>query len=462
MSDGSEKQARWHQVDKILGDALDQPAAERATLLDRACGSHSDLRHEIESLLRADAQSTSFLENRTRQIQEGLGDDGTEVGIRIGVYRLIQKIGQGGMGTVFLATRDDRQYRKQVAIKLLRGGAHDDHRQRFRQERQTLALLEHANIARLHDGGVTDDGRPYLVMEYIDGLPLDRYCDQHCLNIDRRVELLCTICAAVSHAHRNLLVHRDLKPDNILVNAEGEPKLLDFGIAKLLAAEHSPEMAHITRTGLRAMSPAYASPEQVRGDAVTTASDVYSLGVVLFELLTGRGPYRPKANSQHELDQAILEQVAPLASSMIGRDQNAPNDPSEPSPSAICQSRGTTPRELRRQLRGDLDTIVCKALRKEPDRRYGSAQELADDLRHHLEHRPVAARPDTFRYRLTKLARRNPLATLAWSAAALLLIGISLIASTMAVRIARERDFADRGWRSRKRSTPSTRWLPEC
>jgi len=283
------------------------------------------------------------------------------------------------MGAVYLAERDDREYRMRVAIKVLRSDLDSGSvAQRFRQERQILAELEHPNIARLLDGGSTDGGVPYFVMEHVEGVPIDAYCEARQLSLRQRLELFRTACAAVAHAHGKRVVHRDLKPGNILVTAEGTPKLLDFGIAKLLIAR--PASEH-TVTGTRVMTPEYASPEQWRGSPVTAASDVYSLGVVLDRLLTGRGPYRPTLSLPDEIGRAICE-----------------DDPEPPSAAAP---------QARHRLAGDVDAIVLKALRKEPERRYGSAEELSEDIRRHLEGRPVTARRDRLAYRADRLLRRN-------------------------------------------------------
>ncbi len=414
---------RWREVDRVFEAALDRPPGERPAFLDTACAGDAALRREVERLLAADAREVDFLDRPDDEVQ------------RLGPYRLLRAIGRGGMGTVFLAMRDDAQYQRLVAVKILRSGLEDTElRHRFLAERQILARLEHPNIARLYDGGSTEGGRPYLVMELIEGLPVDEYCDGHRLTVDQRLALFLPICSAVQWAHRNLLVHRDIKPANILVTAQGEPKLLDFGIAKQLepAAETDPR----TRTGLRVMTPSYASPEQVKGDAITTASDVYSLGVLLYELLAGRSPYQvEEAAPPYEFERAINEQEPEKPSTALVRSGT-------PSAEEIAAARSSRPAALRRRLSGDLDTIVLAALRKEPARRYESVAALAADLERHLHDLPVSARPDTLRYRGRKFVRRHRAAVTA--AAAVVLLVASLVASLFVQgrQTARERDKA--------------------
>ena len=307
------------------------------------------------------------------------------MGSRIGAYRLVGEIGRGGMSTVYLAVRDDDQFQKQVAIKLIRRGMDtEDMLDRFRHERQILANLEHPYIARLLDGGTAPDGRPFLVMEYLQGEPLDGYCRNQGLNLRARCRLFLKICEAVSFAHRNLVVHRDLKPGNILVGADGAPKLLDFGVAKLLDAKTGSGQT-ATAVALRPMTPDYASPEQFRGEAITTAADVYSLGAILYELLTEQRPHRFSSYGLRELERAICE--------------TEPVRPSE------CAKLSKIP--WRGQLRGDPDAIVAKALRKEPAQRYASVDHLAADLTRYLEGWPVQAHRGDVGYRARKFLRRN-------------------------------------------------------
>ena len=344
---------------------------------------------------------------------------------RIGPYRVLRRIGRGGMGAVYLAERDDGQFEHRVAIKVLRADrAGPELRRRFLTERRILAQLTHENIAWLLDGNVTEDGSPYLVMEYVDGRPIIEWCDQRHRTIAERLALFLEVCSAVEYAHRRLVVHRDLKPGNILVTDAGAVKLLDFGIAKLLEPE--PELAlPATRTGLRLMTPEYASPEQVRGDTVGTPSDVYQLGVLLYELLTGRRPYATDGSSLAQIEAAIVstDPVRPSAALT-----------SLPDPGAIAEVRGTTRSRLNRRLAGDLDHIILKSLRKEPEQRYGSVTALAEDVRRHLEGRPVLARRGTVRYRAARFVRRHRVGVCAAGLVALSLVAGILSTSWQAAR----------------------------
>ena len=420
---------RWRRIDALFDEALGLPPERRSAFLDQACGDDRELREAVERLIAADADAhTTFLERPPLIVLEG-GEDAAE-GSRFGPYRIERLLSRGGMGTVYLATRDDGQFDRRVALKLLHPGASDpDDLQRFRAERQILARLEHPAIARLYDGGETEGGVPFLVLEYVEGLPLDAYCDRNRLEVDDRLRLFRRLLDAVAYAHQNLLVHRDLKPANILVTAEGEPKLLDFGIAKQLAREGETGL-----TRFRMMTPGYASPEQVRGEAITTASDVYALGVVLYELLCGRSPYRRKGTGlPHELEMAILEQEPERPSQALDRE-------SEPSVETIAAARRLRPRELRRKLSGDLDTIVLTALRKEPQRRYRSVVELAADIDRHLGEMPVSARPDKPLYRAGKFVRRHRLGVALASLALILIAGLFASLLQQSRRVERERD----------------------
>ncbi|MFL6196241.1 MAG: tetratricopeptide repeat protein [Thermoanaerobaculia bacterium] len=426
---------RWREIDRLFAEALDRRVSERAAFLDEACGGDAALRAEVEALLAADESSGGFLDQPVGELLELSLETGTGEG-RLGPYRLLRRIGGGGMGTVYHARREDEQYERDVAIKILRSGLESTQAlHRFLEERQILARLDHPGIARLYDGGGTRDGRPYLVMELVDGLPLTEHCDRHRLTIDQRLELFRRICSAVQYAHQNLLVHRDLKPSNILVTAEGEPKLLDFGIAKRLhpAASGFDE----THAGLRVLTPSYASPEQVKGDAITTASDVYSLGVILYELLAGRSPYRLDARLRREsgLERAICEAEPERPSAALFRGE-------PPAAEEIAAARCARPRALARRLRGDLDNIVLMALRKEPERRYGSAAQLSRDLESHLQHLPVVARPESLPVLAGKLVRRHRAA--AFAAAVMVLVIAASVTSLLAQgrRAARERDKA--------------------
>jgi serine/threonine protein kinase len=424
---------RWREVDQLFAEALEVPAAERPAFLDAACAGDPALRRDVERLLAADQMGTGFLAGPPAELL-GLALDEREESGSLGPYRLVRRIGSGGMGTVYLARREDEHYERDVAVKVIRSGlASTEAYHRFLTERQILAHLEHPGIARLYDGGCTEDGRPYLVMERVEGLPLDEYCDRHRLTVGQRLALFQKVCAAVQYAHQNLLVHRDLKPGNILVTPAGEPKLLDFGIAKrLVPASDAPDR---TRTGLRMLTPSFASPEQVRGEAITTASDVYSLGVILYELLAGRRPYAGSAELPYEIERAICEEEPERPSAALFR-------PEPPGAEEIARARKTQPRALARRLRRDLDNIVAMALRKEPQRRYGSAAQLAQDLERHLADLPVAARPDTLRYRTRKLVRRHRAAVAAAAAAVLLVAGFVASLVAQGRQLAQERDKA--------------------
>ena len=353
---------------------------------------------------------------------------------RLGNYKILKEIGRGGMGAVYLAQRADEQYEKHVAIKLIKRGMDTESVLRhFRNERQILAGFDHPNIARLFDGGTTESGLPYFVMEYVEGLSIDEYCNKHTLSITERLTLFREVCAAVSYAHRHLVIHRDIKRSNILITAEGVPKLLDFGIAKILQQGDGTEPL-ATVTGLRLMTPEYASPEQVRGQPVTTASDVYSLGLVLYELLTGRSPYRFTSRSPSDIAREIGETEPKKPSTIIERSRNGQDSGNGTANTArasesIIRTREGSPERLRRRLRGDLDNIVLMALRKEPQRRYQSVEQFSEDIRRHLEALPVRAGKDTLAYRGAKFVRRNRAATVAAALVFLSLLG-GIIATT--------------------------------
>src|SRR5216684_7619981 len=390
----------WEQVKEILASALEQNPAERSGFVRQACGENDALRAEVESLLQDHDFADTLLENSpvtpgalSWRAQEMIGK-------RIGAYRIIGKCGQGGMAVVYLGERDDQHYRKRVAIKMVsHASGNETILQRFRNERQTLAALDHPNIVKLLDGGSTEDGLPYLVMDFVDGVPIDEYCDSHRLSTTERLQLFRTVCAAVHFAHRNQVIHRDLKPANILVTSEGVPKLLDFGIAKLLNVEFSSQTLLVTRTGLQPMTPEYASPEQVRGDPLTNATDIYSLGVLLYKLLTGHRPYRLKRQTPLEIERVICEEDPEKPSTAISRVEEITSSDGSTitiTPELVSRTREGRPEELRRRLCGDLDTIVLMALRKEPQRRYPSVEQFSEDIRRHLESLPVTARPATF------------------------------------------------------------------
>jgi serine/threonine protein kinase len=364
-------------------------------------------------------------------------------GQRFGAYLVIREIGRGGMGTVYLAARADDHYKKRVALKVLRADVNaQEVLSRFRHERQILASFDHPNIAGLLDGGSTPNGEPYFVMDYVEGTPIDQYCDSHSLTVAERITLFRQVCSAVQYVHQNLIVHRDLKPSNILVTSEGVPKLLDFGIAKILKPEMMATMVNATRAEDRVMTPAYASPEQVRGEPITTASDIYSLGVVLFEIFTGRRPYRMKSNTAHELARVICDEEPDKPSTAITKtDQGTAQQPARME--ELSRKRSTEPDRLERRLKGDLDNILLKAMRKEPQRRYASVEQFSEDLYRHLANLPVSAHEDSLRYRTEKFVRRNVVPVTAGVIAVLSLLA-GLVFTTIAFRQAqKERALAE-------------------
>ena len=360
-------------------------------------------------------------------------------GTRVGPYRIVREIGRGGMGTVYLAIRAGEEVRQRAAIKLVQqGGDSQSILHRFRHERQILASLDHPNIARFLDGGTTADGVPWLALDYVEGMPIDEYCDRHLLSTVDRLRLFRSVCSAVQHAHQNLVVHRDLKPSNILITADGTPKLLDFGIAKILNPGLSLHTVDPTIAGAQMMTPGYASPEQVRGETITTASDIYSLGVVLYELLTGHRPYQLSSLSPHEVARVVCEQEPVKPSTVVTRTATGEQGVASAAitPEVVGRKRSEPPAKLRRGLVGDLDNIVLMALRKDPQRRYASVEQFSADINRHLEGMPVVARTDTFGYRAQKFVGRNKLAV---AAAALLLLTLAggVVATSWQAHVAR-------------------------
>ncbi len=381
---------RWEELKALFSQVLAQPATERAAWVAQV--EDPAMRAELAQLLAGDEGTLSLLDvphdRLVQLIDDPLADDA-----HIGPYHLVREIGQGGMGTVYLAHRADGTFEQRVALKVIRPGhGSADIVRRFQQERQILASLHHPHIAQLLDGGTTDAGAPYFAMEYIDGEPLTTYCDDHRLSVDDRLRLFQDACAAVHYAHQNLVVHRDLKPSNMLVTEDGQLKLLDFGIAKILNPQQPDTLQ--TRTGARVLTPAYASPEQHTGAPISTASDVYTLGVILYELLTGQRPH----------DDATADTPPPRPSTVVTTTADAPTR---------SKARSTTTERLRRRLAGDLDTIVLKALRPEPALRYSSAEAFQEDIRRHLNGLPVLARKDTPGYRLRKFVQRHKAAAIA-------------------------------------------------
>jgi len=418
---------RRAQTFEVLTRVLAAATEERAELLTQLCEDDGELRREVEARLAHAREAEGFL---SKPLVESGGPQ-LGAGERLGPYRVLDVLGHGGMGTVYRAVRED-DFEKQVAIKLIQGGSSSPAIRRFHDERQILARLEHPAIARLLDGGATEDGRPFLVMEHVRGISVDHYCDERHLTTRERLELFCRIADAVAYAHQNLVVHRDLKPGNILVTEEGVPKLLDFGIAKLL--EEDPARTNVT-VGQGPMTPRYASPEQILGEAVTTASDVYALGLLLYLLLTGRLPNELGSCTYQEITRRICNEEPLRPSTVVLREKTVPrgedavtrsNGEKPRTPESVSRVRDGDPKKLRRSLTGDVDAIVLKALRKEPRHRYGSVEAMAEDVRRHLGGRPVRARKGTWTYRTGKLVRRHK-----WGVAAVLLVAVLSVASTV-------------------------------
>jgi eukaryotic-like serine/threonine-protein kinase len=442
---------KWKQVTELAEAALELAPGERQAFLGEACSGDLSLRGEVEALLSSYNKAEGFLdglfEGATTLIA---GAEGTPVeGAMIGSYRVIRELGRGGMGTVYLAGRADDTYKKSVAIKLIKRGMDTEEvLSRFRNERQILASLDHPNIARLLDGGTTEQGLPYFVMEYIEGQPIDRYCDEKRLTTAERLQLFRTVCAAVHYAHQNLVVHRDLKPSNILVTNKGAVKLLDFGIAKLLNADLYARTDVATAQWVRPMTPAYASPEQACGRKITTASDTYSLGVILYELLTGHRPYRIKSYTPQEIERVICEQEPEKPSTVVNRVETEPGPDGATqvalSPEKVSQTREGQPEKLRRKLAGDIDNIVLMAMRKESHRRYSSVEQFSEDIRRHLEGLPVRARKNSFNYRAGKFVHRHRVGVAVTALAAILIIGFSVLSLVQSARVAAESERAKR------------------
>ena len=439
----------------MLEQALEVPAEERAALFAQL-GAEPALVAEVEELLALEDQAGGFIDEPLFSFRQPAPE--LEAGRRLGPWRLLRPLGKGGMGTVYLAERADGAFELTVAVKVLNTGLDTEELiSRFEAERHILARLIHPNIARLLDGGTSEDGRPFLVMEYVEGEPIDEHCDRRRLSTRARLELFRAVCSAVQLAHQNLVVHRDLKPANILVTADGTVKLLDFGIAKLLAPQPDDAQIHTAQTFARLggapLTPRYASPEQVRGEPITTASDVYSLGVVLYELLTGHRPYRLETPSPTEIERAVCEAVPPRPSTAVRRSEEVATADGGRlllTPEAVAGVREGDVARLSRRLAGDLDTILLTALRKEPERRFASAEQLSEDLRLYLADLPIRSRPDSVGYRAGKFVARHAFGvTVAAGGLALLLAFAGAMTwqrSEIAARsreVAHERDRAE-------------------
>ena len=420
----------WEKIKEIFTEGLELEGDERVRYIKKACKGDKKLLEEVQSLLDAHEKSGALDQTMSEIRFTAISDAKIDhmKGEIIGNYRIIKELGHGGMGSVFLAERADGEFKQQVALKLLRNAfANDEQVQRFKSERQILASLNHDHIARLLDGGVTHYGQPFYVMEYVQGTPIDNYCRDHDLGIKERLNLFLDICSAVQYAHNKLVVHRDLKPANILVTNDGRVKLLDFGIAKVLGEESDDEnTVPLTRPGLLPLTPTYASPEQIRGELITTASDIYQLGIVLYELLTGGRPFELKGKTPGQIEKIICEDQPARPSTV---DHKAAKHSGKKDQSKTGQSFEKHQNRWKNRLKGDLDTITLMALRKEPERRYNSAEQFSADIKNHLTGRPVAAYSDSKLYRTKKFISRHKAGT-ASSAIILLLIIVYAITVT--------------------------------
>ena len=430
----------WQRVRSLFESALEVDPANRQRFLEESCPDPAT-RREVESLLRSHEQAgTDFMSTPAIAgiVAEEEAQFRLQPGQMIGSYEILAEVAQGGMGAVYKAKRADGQYTQEVALKIVRTGFGSELiAVRLRNERQILASLDHPNIARILDGGTTADGLPYYVMEFIDGLSITEYCDVHRLSVEARLQLFCQVCAAVQYAHQRLVIHRDVKPSNILITPEGVPKLLDFGIAKVLDNKPSLQDLTLTAPGSWMMTPEYASPEQLRGEPVTTATDVYSLGLVLYELLTGRRAYSAEGRLPYEFAKLACEADPPKLSSIVLTVPAADAKSRPETAVELSALRDATPAKLKRRLAGDLDNIVLMALRKEPSRRYTSVEQFAGDIGRHLKQLPVIAQNDTLSYRASKFVRRHRAGVLASSVAILLLL-LALVGTLYEARVARQ------------------------
>ena len=467
---------RQSRVEQLVEAALELEEKQRDEFLERQCVRDQNLRADVESLLAFGKDAENFMEASALQVaakalaekdcetqdpdedpalagQLGNGPEGVpykaeeksvEAGLagrRIGAYTLLSHIGTGGMGTVWLAERSDGRFERRTAVKFLSLAlAGSRGAERFKREGSIVGRLAHPHIAELIDAGVSAEGQPYLVLEHVEGERIDEYCDRHRLDVEVRVRLFLDVLAAAAHAHANLIVHRDLKPSNVLVRKDGQVKLLDFGIAKLLEEEGQAAAATLlTQQAGGALTPAYAAPEQVTGGPITTATDVYALGVLLYILMTGQHPCGPNIQSHANLIKAIADIEPPRPSSVV-----ALAGPDRETLRAHAANRASTPDKLRRLLRGDLDTIAAKALKKNPKERYAAVTAMAEDLQRYLNHEPIGARPDAFTYRAAKFIRRNRTSVAVAAAMVILLAGFAVMQAMQLRRITRERDRADR------------------
>ena len=444
---------RYSQVKSLFQLVLEQPIAQRPAFLERACGADRVLYTQVRDLLQSDSTSEDFLEKPaltplSKVLAEAAAEIQEPMPKQIGPYAIQNLLGSGGMGAVYLASRADKTYNKLVAIKVIHKGIESDRIiQRFRRERQIVASLDHPNIARLLDGGATEDGRPYIVMEYVEGVSIDTWCDQRKLNTRQRLQLFLQVCDALHYAHQNLVIPRDIKPGNILVRPDGTVKLLDFGIAKLMNPEPGSPVVDKTATSMRLMTPQYASPEQIKGEPVTTASDVYLLGIVLYELLTGHRPYQASDDGPLDAVRAFAQGEPQPPSQAIFRttERQLPDGRRQVTrnPLLVSQIRDGNPGVLNQKLKGELDAILLRALRRDPRHRYQSTAQFADDVRNHLNHQPVSALPDNTAYRLKLFLRRNMAATIAAAATFSLLLLVAVFAIWQAYRARTEHQRAE-------------------
>lgn len=441
---------RWQKVKEIFQTLIALAPKDRDAFLKQSCRGNPSLRQEILSLLEADVDKVSFLEKPLFEAQRVMPRKPLPKGSRIGPYQVVEVIGRGGMGIVYRAVRADGQYEREVAVKLL-GWDLDarDLSHRFEKEGQILANLIHPNIARFYEGGITEGGLPYHAMEYVEGEPIKDYFESRKLSFKQRLLLFQKICEAVHFIHQHLVVHRDLKPDNILITGEGEPKLLDFGIAKLLRAKNGGTSSE-TLTGQQLMTLEYASPEQIQGDAITTASDVYTLGVLLYELLTGRLPYRWNRDEPEALKRAILEETPEKPSRVVDLASKQLN--TRLPRTAKRTVWGESSKKLGRYLSGDMDQIVLMALRKEPHRRYASAAQLGEDLDRSLNAYPVRARKDTTTYLAFKFIGRHRLGATAFAMGFLVSMGFLATILIHQNRLEQERDRTNAQWQRAERT----------
>ena len=438
---------RWQAVRAALDEALGLAPPERAAWLARLEANDPALAREVAALLERDTTEDGPHASPVAEPLGALfGAPSLAPGTRLGAYEVRELLASGGMGSVYRAERADAEFEKSVAIKLIKRGMDSgDILRRFRYERQVLAGLEHPGIARLVDGGASDDGQPFLVMEYVEGAPIDEWCDDRRATVEERLRLFQQVCRAVHYAHQHLVVHRDLKPSNILVTPEGRTKLLDFGVAKVLASEDDPERSQWTQGQGFFGTPAFASPEQASGEHVTTASDVYSLGVVLYVLLTGRRPHELSRASSAEVRRILCERDPPAPSATLEPSAESRADAAQTERTErAALARGSTRAALRAHLVGDLDNIVLTALRREPERRYGTAEELAEDIQRHLDDLPVQARPSTFGYLATKFVARHRASVAIGVALLLSLVGGILLTSNYYLEASRSSEEASR------------------